>query len=140
MTVASVPSPIPGVSVLVVREGRALVVRRGRAPLRNWWALPGGRLEAGESPVEAAAREIREETGLEVTNLIPIERFTFTADNGRQYALTVFSGEAGDGPAVAGDDAAELRWVLPEEGAALSLTDQTREVFARHLAPVHHAD
>lgn len=139
MTIVPASPPIPGVSVLVVRDGRALVVRRGRAPMKDFWALPGGRLEPGESAEDAATREALEETGLIVTNLAAIERFAFAGDNGRNYALTVFRADAAPGTAVAGDDAAELRWVTTNEADALPLTEQTREVFARHMPAVHHA-
>src|SRR4051794_11641248 len=52
----------------VIRDdaGRLLLIRRGRQPSLGLWSLPGGRVEAGESPSQAAAREVREETGLVV--------------------------------------------------------------------------
>jgi 8-oxo-dGTP diphosphatase len=58
--------------VLVVdRQGRILMQHRDAAAKvsANQWALPGGRIEAGEDPLEAARRELREETGLSVTRL-----------------------------------------------------------------------
>lgn len=51
----------------IVRDGdRLLLVRRGQAPARGTWSVPGGRVEAGESDAEATAREVLEETGLAV--------------------------------------------------------------------------
>ena len=47
-------------------RGRLLVIRRGRAPNRGLWSVPGGRVEAGESVSAAVEREVREETGLAV--------------------------------------------------------------------------
>ena len=46
--------------------GRLLLIQRGHDPHRGLWSLPGGRIEAGESPEQAVVREVREETGLEV--------------------------------------------------------------------------
>lgn len=47
--------------------GRVLLIRRGTAPARGLWSLPGGRQEAGETMREACRREIVEETGLQVS-------------------------------------------------------------------------
>ncbi len=58
--------PVPAVGVAVVESGRVLLVRRRYPPMQGAWAIPGGFLEAGESPEQAARREVREETGLRV--------------------------------------------------------------------------
>ncbi len=56
------------VSALLARDGQLLVVANDWQPGQAlWWTLPGGAVEPGESLVEAAAREVREESGLEVT-------------------------------------------------------------------------
>ena len=54
--------------------GRLLLIRRGHDPHRGLWSLPGGRIEAGESPERAVVREVREETGLEVLPGGPVGR------------------------------------------------------------------
>ena len=55
------------VAAAVVRDGRLLAVRRTRPPeLRGRWELPGGKVDAGESPDDALARELREELGIAV--------------------------------------------------------------------------
>lgn len=47
-------------------EGKILLVKRGTVPFRGYWALPGGRMEAGESIEQTVVREVKEETGLDV--------------------------------------------------------------------------
>jgi 8-oxo-dGTP diphosphatase len=63
-------APLPVVACVgaVVHDqvGRLLLVQRGREPALGSWALPGGRVEAGESPEQAVEREVLEETGLQV--------------------------------------------------------------------------
>jgi len=58
--------PIVGVGAVIVRDGRVLVVRRRFEPLAGRWSLPGGTLELGETLEAGVAREMREETGLDV--------------------------------------------------------------------------
>jgi 8-oxo-dGTP diphosphatase len=60
-------APLVGVGAVVVDEGRVLLVRRGREPLKGHWSLPGGLLEVGESLAAGVVREVREETGLTVS-------------------------------------------------------------------------
>jgi mutator protein MutT len=90
-------------------SGRLLLVRRGRDPHRGRWSLPGGRVEAGESPEQAIEREVREETGLTVRAGRPVGRVQISAD-GAVYDVLDLSCTLvapGDVP-VAGDDAAEV--------------------------------
>src|SRR4051812_36423779 len=63
--VVCAPVPCAG-AVVRDRDGRLLLVRRGHAPSEGLWSVPGGRVEDGETPEQAAAREVLEETGLYV--------------------------------------------------------------------------
>ena len=58
--------PIVGVGAVIVDAGHVVLVRRRYEPLAGRWSLPGGTLEVGETLEEGLAREMREETGLEV--------------------------------------------------------------------------
>ena len=55
-----------GVGVVVLRDDRVLLIRRGKAPRIGQWSIPGGKQELGETWREAAHREVMEETGLEI--------------------------------------------------------------------------
>jgi ADP-ribose pyrophosphatase YjhB (NUDIX family) len=65
--------PVVGVGAVVVHQGRVLLVQRGREPLKGKWSLPGGMLELGESLTQGVAREVQEETGLDVEAIELIE-------------------------------------------------------------------
>lgn len=62
--------PLVGVGAVVLRPGAVLLVRRGRAPALGQWSIPGGAQELGETAQAAARRELREETGLDVGELL----------------------------------------------------------------------
>jgi 8-oxo-dGTP diphosphatase len=103
----------------VVREaGDLLLVRRGHAPGIGRWSLPGGRVKVGETLRIATAREIREETGVEVEigELIGTAR---VAAEGRRYLIFDFTASLLGGILRAGDDALEARFV--PIGAVLTL-------------------
>lgn len=67
------PGRIDVALVVACRERRFLVARRpGGVHLAGYWEFPGGKIEPGEEPVEAAARELHEETGLSADSLEPL--------------------------------------------------------------------
>ncbi len=129
--------PIVGVSVLVRRDGRVLLVRRGKPPLAGLWSLPGGKVEFGERLETAAIREIREETGIDIDGLERIDMAEIivkdTAGAVQSHAvITVFAGRYVAGTVAAGDDAADARWIDGDTLAGLTLTEDTRRVIETH--------
>ena len=58
--------PVIGVGAVVLDGDRVLLIKRGHAPLKGQWSLPGGSVEVGETLEQAIAREVLEETGLTV--------------------------------------------------------------------------
>jgi len=131
-------APRASVSVLCHRDGRALVVKRGKPPFKDHWSLPGGVIELGETLQEAAARELLEETGVTASLGAPVETFDSIQhdDDGRvvtHFILTVFCGAYVSGIPLAQDDAAELDWLLPEELETRPTTPGTPERIRRLL-------
>lgn len=131
-------APRVGVSVLCHRDGHALLVKRGKDPYKGHWSLPGGLVELGETLAQAAERELREETGVIARLGEPVETFDSIQldENGKvltHFILTVFSGAYDAGEAVAGDDAAAIDWVHPDELDARQTTPGTPDRIRRHL-------
>jgi 8-oxo-dGTP diphosphatase len=122
-------TPVVAVGAVVVDHDRLLLVRRGRAPAKGRWSVPGGRVEHGETLVEAAVRELREETGLEGVCGRLIDWGEFFEDEHHSIVFDFEVTVVGDGDPVAGDDADEVRWVdLPDVGE-LALVDGLAEVL-----------
>lgn len=123
--------PVQGVSVIVRRDGRFLLVRRSRQPFDGQLAFPGGRVEVGETLDEAARRELVEETCLRARSLKPVDNFPIETGTA-SFHLHVFRAEA-DGEARPGDDAASIHWLdLPEiEAQSESVTADTLRLARR---------
>ncbi len=102
--------PKVAAAVLVVQDGRVLLVRRVNEPFRGMWTLPAGFVNGGEDPAEAAQRECLEETGLSV-------RVTRVYDivSGREHPrgadfVIVYQAEVQGGEMQAEDDADAVEW------------------------------
>ena len=108
--------PICAVGAIVLEKGEVLLVRRNRAPALGQWSLPGGRVEWGETLREAIAREVREETGIdiEVEGLAGIAERILPDDEGKteyHYVILDFWARPKSRDLTPGDDASEARWV-----------------------------
>ena len=114
----------------VVRDGdgRLLLVRRRHAPSIGLWSLPGGRVEPGETPVQAAAREVLEETGLQVE----VGELLASVHIG-DYLVHDFAAVVVGGTLRAGDDATDARWCSFEEAELLPLTPGLLDELSRML-------
>lgn len=131
--------PWVGVGVVVWRDDRVLLVRRGKPPREGQWSLPGGAQHVGETVFETARREILEETGLDVTSLeviTVVDAITRDAAGAVQYHYTLVEVSAAwtGGEAVCGDDALDARWATVEEAVALVPWGETERVIRRAAA------
>ncbi|MFC4050527.1 MULTISPECIES: NUDIX hydrolase [Actinomadura] len=108
----------------VVRDdrGRLLMVRRGRPPGEGLWSIPGGRVEPGEDDAAALARELREETGLDVEPLALAGTVERPGPGGVTYEIHDYTAAVTGGTLRAGDDAAEAGWIPPERIPELPVT------------------
>ena len=124
------PAPVPAVGVVCLRGDSVLLIRRGTPPRQGEWSLPGGRIEPGERAVDAALRELGEETGIqaEITGLIDVVDGLFP-EAGRHYVLIDYAARWVSGEPVAGDDALEARFVALDEVERLIAWSETRRII-----------
>lgn len=122
--VAERPKRVPCVGAIVRDQaGRLLLIRRARPPAAGLWSLPGGRVEAGELDAAAVVREVREETGLLVSVGVLAGRVSLPGLDGAIVDIADYVCTVRGGDLVAGDDAADARWVTAAELVALPTTD-----------------
>ncbi len=129
------PRPVVGVGGVVFLDGRVLLIRRRFDPMAGRWSIPGGAVEVGERLDEALAREMREETGLDVDVGPLVELFDRVTrdDAGRvqyHYVLADYLCYARGGTLAAGSDVTEVALADPDALAPYDLTPKTLEVVA----------
>jgi len=130
--------PIVGVGAVVVRDGAVLLVKRRHEPLAGCWSLPGGTLELGETLEAGVARELLEETGLEVEVGPVIEVFDrIMLDDERRvryhFVLVDYLCWPIRGELLAGSDVEKAVFVDPHALEPYDLTDKARAVIGRAL-------
>ncbi|MGB1697424.1 MAG: NUDIX hydrolase, partial [Thermoplasmatota archaeon] len=103
-------NPAPTAGVAIRRGDSVLLAKRAGPPKQGLWDLPGGFLEPGEVVTDGLRREIREETGLELTALRRLHQAP--GDYAGKPTLNFIYTANADGEPIAGDDVAELQWFL----------------------------
>jgi 8-oxo-dGTP diphosphatase len=122
--------PILGASACIWRGEQVLLIKRGKAPGKGLWSLPGGKIELAENVKAAAVRELFEETQV-VANLVhAMGPFEVWRDGVLIYSITCFAGHYVSGEAVAGSDAAEVAWVYPQALETFELAPNIAQAIA----------
>ncbi len=129
--------PQIAVGALVIKDEKILLVKRGKPPSQGLWALPGGRVNWGETLAQAAEREVLEETGIAVkaSHIIYIFDSITRDENGTvrfHYVIIDFLAHLiqPDAHPIPADDAEDARWLtlaqlrkLPASKATLALVE-----------------
>jgi 8-oxo-dGTP diphosphatase len=117
------PLPRIGSAVVVADGQRVLLGQRGKEPNRGKWVLPGGKIEAFETIEDAAVREIREETGLEI-QLTGVATVREIVNPPHEHRIIVFSeARAVGGRLAASSDLESVRFCSREDLADLDLSE-----------------
>ncbi len=108
--------PFVGVGVVIFKGEKILLAERNRRPNGKMWSIPGGAQELGETAEEAAIREIREETDLEINilglvDVVDVIRRDIEGKVEYHYTLVDFYAEWLSGEAVANDDVSDVKWI-----------------------------
>jgi 8-oxo-dGTP diphosphatase len=126
--------PIVGVGGVVIRGSCVLLVRRGTAPSRGEWSIPGGMLELGENLTDGIRREVKEETGLRVRPMESIAVVDRIQKNGRRvkyhYVLVDYVCLPAAGRLRPASDVLDARWVERSELPRYKLRPKTAAVIA----------
>lgn len=130
--------PVLAVGAVVVRDGKVLLVLRGREPGRGLWSLPGGVVHLGETLRSAVIRELREECGIEVAvaeTAEVVERMVPDAEDRMQYHYVILDYQAKwlQGELAASEEVEDARWVDPDSLDRYHMTYGTAAVIRRLL-------
>ena len=131
--------PYVGVGVIVFRDKDVLLVKRNKDPNKGFWSIPGGKQILGETLVEAAQRELVEETGVRVDSLLLVDVADAIISDAEgkikyHYTLVDYMGHWYSGDSSAGDDAQEVRWVHMNELSSYSLLEKTMNIIHKAYA------
>ena len=136
--------PVVGVGAVILDGDKILLEKRKNMPSKGKWSVPGGLVELGEGVEKAVAREVKEETGLDVyePRLIDVVDYVSWGEKGAvvyhyvivDYVVTVKAGRA-----KAASDADALKWVPFNEVDEYDLTESFRQFFRRNRQKLENA-
>ncbi len=144
--------PLVGVGGVIIDQGRTVLIKRASEPLRGQWSIPGGMLELGESLQDGVAREILEETGLQVRVGELIEVFDRIVYEGHDpdvprhfapgeprrprfhYVIADYLCERISGEHLAASDVTDLEFAREDELARFSLTKTASRILHKAFA------
>ncbi len=132
----------PSVGAIVFKGPDVLLIKRGNAPLKGRWSIPGGKIEFGETLEAALRREVREETGIEVelVGLINVFEALPQEDRDGHYLMVDYVARWASGDVVAGDDADAAEFVSFSEALDRLSWDKTRTALQQAKQALEKAE
>lgn len=130
--------PIVAVGALIIKDDKALLVRRATQPLKGKWTLPGGAVGLGETLADAVRREIKEEVCLDIAvgDIVGVFDRIYPDAAGTaeyHYVLIDYLCTVSAGQPRAASDVEAARWFARAEIEAMDMPPFTKELILRHL-------
>ncbi|HVI50234.1 MAG TPA: NUDIX domain-containing protein [Candidatus Sulfotelmatobacter sp.] len=129
--------PVVGVGTVVMKGQAVLLIRRAHPPRAGSWSLPGGKQKRGETVLDAARRELAEETGLTDVLWLGVADVVDLMDRAEDgtlrfhYTVVDFAALWRAGDVRAGDDADAAAWVTQDQFDAYGVTPLVRSVVGK---------
>jgi len=126
--------PKVAVGAVIFNKEKVLLVRRSNPPAQGMWAVPGGKIDPGETMQQALTREIKEETGLdievgEIVYVFDVIKHNEQNEISFHYVIIDFLCRLKGGRLQAGDDAREARWIARDDLKVLNVNEKTRSML-----------
>ncbi|MBN1572137.1 MAG: NUDIX hydrolase [Deltaproteobacteria bacterium] len=136
------PRPVLGVGTIVIYGKKVLLIKRGKQPGFGIWTFPGGKVKIGEGAEDAAIRETREETGLDVKidALVDVIDVILREEGGSikyHYFLLGYLVRPTGGELKAQSDALDARFFSVEELGSLNLVEKTKKLILKTMNMVN---
>jgi 8-oxo-dGTP diphosphatase len=137
--------PVVGIGVVIVKDGKIALIKRGNEPARGKWTIPGGLVELGENLEAAVIREAKEETLLDVDKpelIDVVDQMEKDAEGKYRYHYVIidYLVHVMGGEVAAASDAEELHWVPFSEVENYDLTASFRRFFRKNRAKLAEAN
>ena len=119
------PTFLISAGVNLERDGKILVLERAAGALVGFWGIPSGLMEHGETPEQAARRELFEESGLSVAGDLTLVGVTTMQIYGHHTIRLLYAGAAADGEVKLSHEHSAARWIDPDEYRRTHLGDES---------------
>jgi len=131
--------PLVGVGAAIIRNSSVLLVRRKEEPAKGLWSIPGGLVGLGETADEAARREAKEETGIDIQieKLLDVVDNIVRDDQGKirfHYVLAIFLARPLTAQVKPNSDVSDARWVRFSELPSYEMTKTAKKLLLRTSA------
>lgn len=124
------------VGAVIEKDGKVLLIKRGHEPFKDYWCLPGGHIDFGETAEKAVVREVKEETGLTITKPKFFGyRDEIYPDINWHGEVLVFYGKAEGNESIDGKEITNIKWFDIKEASNMLLAfehEKTLGIYIRY--------